>query len=69
MVQNRRMRIWLAVLALIAATICPAADAAPKWAIVIHGGAGVIERKELTPEQEAAYREALRVRSTRASAF
>ena len=59
MVQNRRMRILLAVLALIAATICPAAEAAPKWAIVIHGGAGVIERKELTPEQEAAYREAL----------
>ena len=53
------MRILLAVLALIAATVCPAADAAPKWAIVIHGGAGVIDRKELTPEQEAAYREAL----------
>lgn len=40
-------------------TLCPAADAAPKWAIVIHGGAGVIERTELTSEQEAAYREAL----------
>jgi beta-aspartyl-peptidase (threonine type) len=53
------MRIWLAVLALITAAICPAADAAPKWTIVIHGGAGVIERTELTSEQEAAYREAL----------
>ena len=26
------------------------------WAIVVHGGAGVIERKDLSPEQEAAYR-------------
>jgi len=29
------------------------------WAIVIHGGAGVIERKDLTPETEAAYRAAM----------
>jgi len=58
MVQNRLMRNW-PVLALVTATLCPAAYAAPKWAIVIHGGAGVIERTELTSEQEAAYREAL----------
>ncbi len=32
---------------------------APKWAIVVHGGAGVIERAHLKPEQEAAYRAAL----------
>jgi len=30
-----------------------------KWAIVVHGGAGVIERKDLNPEQEAAYRAAM----------
>jgi beta-aspartyl-peptidase (threonine type) len=30
-----------------------------KWAIVVHGGAGVIERGRLKPEQEKAYREAL----------
>jgi beta-aspartyl-peptidase (threonine type) len=29
------------------------------WAIVVHGGAGVIERKDLSAEQEAAYRAAL----------
>ena len=29
------------------------------WAIVVHGGAGVIERKDLSPEQEAAYRASL----------
>jgi len=49
----------LPLLVLLASTLSPAVDAAPKWAIVIHGGAGVIERKELTAEQEAAYREAL----------
>ena len=31
----------------------------PKWAIVVHGGAGVIERKDLTPEQDRAYRDAM----------
>jgi beta-aspartyl-peptidase (threonine type) len=30
-----------------------------KWAIVVHGGAGVIGRSDLKPEQEAAYRAAL----------
>ncbi|WP_309644279.1 isoaspartyl peptidase/L-asparaginase [Phenylobacterium sp.] len=31
----------------------------PTWAIAVHGGAGVIERKHLRPEQESAYRGAL----------
>jgi beta-aspartyl-peptidase (threonine type) len=31
----------------------------PRWAIVVHGGAGVIERSDLKPEQDAAYRAAL----------
>jgi L-asparaginase / beta-aspartyl-peptidase len=31
----------------------------PAWSIAIHGGAGVIERKDLTPEQDRAYRGAL----------
>jgi beta-aspartyl-peptidase (threonine type) len=35
------------------------ADAAPKWSIAIHGGAGVIDRRDLKPEQERAYREAM----------
>jgi beta-aspartyl-peptidase (threonine type) len=30
-----------------------------RWAIVVHGGAGVIDRQVLRPEQEAAYRAAL----------
>ena len=36
-----------------------AQDAAPQWSLAIHGGAGVIERASLTPEQDAAYRAAL----------
>ena len=31
-----------------------------KWAVVLHGGAGVIERKTMNPETEAAYRAALK---------
>ncbi|WP_379545519.1 isoaspartyl peptidase/L-asparaginase family protein [Qipengyuania sp. DSG2-2] len=31
----------------------------PGWSFAIHGGAGVIERENLTDEQEAAYRAAL----------
>src|SRR6478735_2698465 len=33
----------------------------PKWALVAHGGAGAISREQLSPEQEAAYREAMAV--------
>jgi L-asparaginase / beta-aspartyl-peptidase len=33
--------------------------APPKWALAIHGGAGVIQRSSMTRETEAAYRAAL----------
>jgi beta-aspartyl-peptidase (threonine type) len=36
-----------------------AAAGARKWTLVVHGGAGVIERGDLTPAKEAAYRAAL----------
>jgi L-asparaginase / beta-aspartyl-peptidase len=52
------MRI-LALAAAIGLTMSTSAVAAPKWAIVVHGGAGVIERSQLTPEQEKAYRAAM----------
>jgi beta-aspartyl-peptidase (threonine type) len=32
---------------------------APRWALVAHGGAGAITRDQLSPEQEAAYRDAM----------
>ncbi|MDO9609663.1 MAG: isoaspartyl peptidase/L-asparaginase [Brevundimonas sp.] len=35
------------------------AQDAPRWSLAIHGGAGVIERSSLTPEQDAAYRASL----------
>jgi beta-aspartyl-peptidase (threonine type) len=41
----------------------PAAEApgavAPEWAIIVHGGAGVIERGAMTEEREAQYRAAM----------
>ena len=36
-----------------------AAQEPPRWSFAIHGGAGVIERTSLTPEQDAACRAAL----------
>jgi L-asparaginase / beta-aspartyl-peptidase len=36
-----------------------AAQDRPEWSLAIHGGAGVIERGQLSPEQDAAYRAAL----------
>jgi beta-aspartyl-peptidase (threonine type) len=62
-----RQRFWthalVALLSVIFLSVLmpqPAAAAdKPKWALVVHGGAGVIERKDLSPEQEKAYREAM----------
>lgn len=31
----------------------------PKWSLVVHGGSGVIERSDLKPEQDKAYRKVL----------
>jgi L-asparaginase / beta-aspartyl-peptidase len=54
------MRV-LAALALLALAACASApEPAPRWSIVVHGGAGVIERANLTPEVEAQYRAAMR---------
>jgi L-asparaginase / beta-aspartyl-peptidase len=53
------MRAIAVVLAVLGMAMASAAEARPKWAVVVHGGAGVIERSSLSPEQEAAYREAM----------
>jgi hypothetical protein len=37
----------------------PEKPAAHQWAVVLHGGAGVMERARMTPEREAAYRAGL----------
>jgi beta-aspartyl-peptidase (threonine type) len=53
------MRTFLLVAATLLAAAFTPAEAAPRWSIVVHGGAGMIERKDLTPEQNAAYRAAM----------
>lgn len=54
-----QVKILAAIVGLAVTAIATPTLAKPKWAIAIHGGAGVIERKDLTPETEAAYRAAM----------
>lgn len=58
--------LGLVVMAM-AAVLATPAFAKPKWALVIHGGAGVIERKDLTPEVEAEYRAAMTAAAAKGS--
>lgn len=51
-------KLAIVVFCVVALAASPA-FATPKWAIVIHGGAGVIERAQMSPQTEAAYREAM----------
>ena len=46
---------WLLLAGLLAVTPAAAAD----WSLVIHGGAGVMERARMTPAKDAEYRAAL----------
>ena len=47
------------LVAALTACATPQQEPAPRWSIVVHGGAGVIERANLTPELEAQYRAAM----------
>jgi beta-aspartyl-peptidase (threonine type) len=53
---------WVAVLAIaaLAAQAQTPQPATHHWAIVVHGGAGVIERATMKPETEAAYRASMK---------
>src|SRR5215467_3635613 len=56
------MRAWIpggVLLACIWGCAVDSSNAPVKWALAIHGGAGVIERASMTRESEAAYRAAL----------
>jgi beta-aspartyl-peptidase (threonine type) len=60
-----RGEAWMAVL--LALFLCASATEAqaqrqtnPRWSLVVHGGAGVIERASMSPETEAQYRAAMR---------
>ncbi|HEY7798456.1 MAG TPA: isoaspartyl peptidase/L-asparaginase [Hyphomonadaceae bacterium] len=57
----RRVRSLTAMLALIACVGMEGCMAAPKpeWTLLIHGGAGVMRRAEMTPEADAQYRAGL----------
>ena len=48
----------LSILALCAVG-APAAAAESRWSLAVHGGSGVLERSDLTPEKEKAYRAGL----------
>ena len=52
---------WMAALLTLFLSACASVvePPAPRWSIVVHGGAGVIERTNLTPELEAQYRAAM----------
>lgn len=52
-------RVLMAALAALSLAAPAAAQDRPAWSFAIHGGAGVIERASLTPEQDIAYRAAL----------
>lgn len=60
----RRMRIGLTLIIGVLMMLddshaAAAAQAEGRWALVVHGGAGVIERKQMTAAQEKAYRAAM----------
>src|SRR5258708_4393529 len=54
----KRLVVQLATL-LVAAAACTAVRAESDWVLVIHGGAGVIERSDMTAEREQSVRAAL----------
>jgi beta-aspartyl-peptidase (threonine type) len=59
------MRAWAVVGLMAGAALAGAGQqsAAPQahmWALVLHGGAGVIERATMDPKMEAAYRASIR---------
>jgi beta-aspartyl-peptidase (threonine type) len=53
-----------AILLVVSAMLCACANmerpvAKPEWTLLIHGGAGVMRRAEMTPEMDASYRAGL----------
>lgn len=53
---QRLLSCFFVVLSLMS---CQSSDPGVRWALVIHGGAGGIDRDHLTPELQTAYHEAL----------
>ena len=55
----KSVKIGSLLAVLLLAGSAQAADAPAKWSLAVHGGAGVLERGELTPEKDKAYRAGL----------
>lgn len=56
------MRRAILLVAMIAASACASVEnpmPKPQWTLLIHGGAGVMRRAEMSPEMDAAYRAGL----------
>ncbi|MCW3846222.1 isoaspartyl peptidase/L-asparaginase [Sphingomonas sp. LB-2] len=53
------MRLFLLLLGALLMSSPANAQVRPKWTLVIHGGAGIIERDRVTPEQETGVRAGL----------
>lgn len=59
LITNTKLLLWLIVLGLAPQIQAQTKTKAPDYAIVIHGGAGVITRQNMGPEKEKAYLAAL----------
>lgn len=55
----RKLIVGLLAAALSACANMETPVAKPQWTLLIHGGAGVMRREEMTPEMDAAYRAGL----------
>lgn len=62
-----RHTLFAALSAVVLTASSAIAQDRPDWALVIHGGAGVIERGAMTPEADAAYRAAMQAALDRGS--
>jgi beta-aspartyl-peptidase (threonine type) len=59
MVSVKRLLLgWITAVAI--ACCIEGAETGHRWGVVIHGGAGVIERNSMSPQMEAAYHEGLK---------
>ena len=53
------MKTLAVIMAIAIAAASAPVRASGKWALAVHGGAGVVERRDLTTEEDTAYRAAL----------
>ena len=59
MMRGLMLAVGAMLMTMTGAATAQEATPAPRWTLVIHGGAGTMDRDRITPEQDAAYRAAL----------